>query len=138
MYSSSAKTKQRPNFFLRLRRRQNSGPEKNLRLTQRQNCAPILFSRIQRRRKKGPPKKMFAFGEFAATITAPAAPECCGPKTPCCGKPRMAFGECRGKWQFRPKCCASAPAQQLINALVRTWVIRLDLDQWAESSWVVT
>ena len=101
-----------PMFFLRLRRRQNSGPNFFLRLARRQNT---YVWRIQRRRKKGLLLLFFTFGEFnAATITAPAAPECCGPETPCCGKPHilphMAFGECCSKWQFRTKCCASATA----------------------------
>ena len=81
--------------------------------------APQFFYAYGEDENKDPNLFFFAFGEFnAATITAPAAPECCGPKTPCCGKPHIAFGECCGKRQFRPKCCASATAQQLINALV--------------------
>ena len=114
-----------PLFFLRLTRRQNRDPIFFLRLTRRQNSAPIFFCPYGEDEKKDPIFFFFPFGEFnAATITAPAAPECCDPKTACCGKPHilphMAFGECRGKWQFRPKCCASATAQRRINALVDT------------------
>ena len=86
--------------------------QKNVFALREDKTVPQSFLRIRRRRKKGH-QFFFAFGEFnAATIPTPAAPECCGPKTPCCGKLHIAFGEWCGKWQFRPKCCASATAQQ--------------------------
>ena len=48
------------------------------------------------------PQTFFAFGEItAATNSTPAAPERCGDKKPCCGKPHIASGECCGKHPFR-------------------------------------
>ena len=80
--------------------------------------APQLFLPHTAKTQKKDPQKMFIFGEInAATVKAP---ECCGPKAPCCSKPHIAFGEYCGKWQFQPKCCASTTAQQLINAMLST------------------
>ena len=73
LYNNSA-----PIFNLRLRRRQNSCPKKILRLTRRQKQWPNSFYEYDED-EKNYPTFFFAFGDFnAATIPAPAAPECCG------------------------------------------------------------
>ena len=115
MYSSSAKTYQRPNFFFFDYGEDKTAAEIFFFALREDKTAPPISLTHTAKTKKRTPFIFFAFGDLkAATIPAP---ECGGPKTPFCGKPYMAFGECCGKWQFRPKCCASATAQQLTNAL---------------------
>lgn len=96
--------------------------KQNVRLWRTDNRPPNMFLRLCRKENRAQ-VYTFALGELdaaTALVTAPAAAKNCAPKHPCCGKPHMAFGECCGKQPFQPKCCASAPAQQVSNALVCT------------------
>ena len=61
----------------------------------------------------------FAYGERNGRNQQkkPAAKKCWAPEIACCAKGNQPWGGCFVKRLFWPKCCASAAAQQLVNAL---------------------
>ena len=106
-------------FFFDYGEDKTAAQKKFFALREDKNSGPILFTNTTKTKKITP-----LFFSPSATLTPQQYRRLRRrnvAENPCCGKPHIAFGKCCRKWQFRPECCASATAQQLINALVHRY-----------------